>query len=301
MNKEDWDDMRIVLAVARAGSFAQAARLLHVNESTVVRKVGCAEQRLRARLFDRKHGRVTPTEAGHALVQRAERIESVVQDATDCIRDADSRIAGTVRLTSVPLMVNRVLIPLLPDLVRRHPHLEVDLVADARVLSLARRETDIALRLARPMDGVRAVTRKVGELHYAVYSLRGADARSLPWLTYGTGMDMLPQVEWTQRLMQEGSPRSVVRVNDGEGLLAGALAGLGRALLPTVVGDRIDGLVRTDVDRPPLVRELWLVVHSDLRRLDRVRVVMDWVVQVCADITPEGAQVQERSLSQMCG
>lgn len=285
MNKEDWDDLRIVLAVARAGSFAQAAKVLSVNESTVARKVTSAEQRLNARLFDRKHGTISLTEAGRELMIRAERIEAVFQDATDSIRDADRRVAGTVRVTAMPLLINHILIPLLPELLGQYPGLEVELVSDTGALSLARRETDIALRLARPVEGARVVTRKVGELPYAVYGRRDLDSQRLPWLSFERGTGVPSQVEWSARQVLKEGPLSTVRVSDGESLVACIQAGLGRALLPAMVGDRTPGLSRLDGGRCQLTRELWLVVHPDLRKLDRVRVVMDWLTQVCADLT----------------
>lgn len=207
MHKEDWDDLRIVLAVSRIGSFARAARVLEVNESTVVRKVAHAEQRFRARLFERKPGKVSTTEAGQELVLRAEEVESVIRDATNVIRDSDGQIAEIVRLTSVPLLVNRILIPELPKLVRQHPNLQVELVADARVLSLARREADIALRLARPTGGLRAIARKVGELSYAVYGPQGLETANLPWLTYESDQDSLPQAEWIARQIVNAARR----------------------------------------------------------------------------------------------
>jgi len=95
--KEDWDDLRIVLAVSRGESFADAARLLGVNESTVVRRLVRLEQRLSAQLFERNQGKVTPTTAGLDLLRRAERVEREIEDATHAIRGTDSRIEGTVR------------------------------------------------------------------------------------------------------------------------------------------------------------------------------------------------------------
>lgn len=283
--KEDWDDLRFVLAVARAGTFAQAAKLLCVNESTVMRRIAQAETRLQARLFERKQGVVTPTEVGSQLVGHAERVEQVVQHAVGTIKGTDSVIAGSVRVTSVPLMVNRVLVPALPQLLQQHPKLQVEMVADPRVLSLARREADIALRLARPDDAMRAVARKVGELRYAVYAASCAERLQLRWLTYSDEGSSLPPCQWlAQRLPGDENGVAHVRMSDGEGLLAGVRAGLGKTLLPTVVGDRIEGLHRLWDYPCDMVRELWLVVHPDLRKLDRVRTVMDWLITTCGEL-----------------
>jgi DNA-binding transcriptional LysR family regulator len=282
MQKEDWDDFRIALAVARGGSFAEAARLLGVNESTVVRRLAQAEQRLSARLFDRSPGIVVPTDAGLELIRRAERVEKEVHAATHVIGGSDTQIAGTVRLTSVPLLINRVLVPALSSLVHEHPNLQIELIAEPRVLSLTKREADIALRLARPQEELRSIARKLGDLRYAVYCPEGADFDSLPWLTYEDRMSDLPQAGWiAQQVASEPRSQARIRVNDAEGLLACLSAGLGKTLLPIMIGDRTAGLVRSEKQKFNLSRELWLVVHPDLRKLDRVRAVVDWVIATC--------------------
>ena len=146
----NWNDLRFVLALARSQSLAGAARRLGVNETTVARRVAQAEQRLSARLFERNLGRLHPTEAGTAVVAGAERVELEVQALESATSGADRLAAGSVRVTSVPIIVNRILVPALPRLLRDHPQLRVELIAEPRDLSLTKREADIALRLARP-------------------------------------------------------------------------------------------------------------------------------------------------------
>ncbi|MBA2675082.1 MAG: LysR family transcriptional regulator [Ramlibacter sp.] len=284
MERENWDDLRVVLAVSRTQSFSAAAQVLKVNESTVLRKVAQAEQRLRARLFERKRGVVTLTRAGEELIERAVRVEDLIIDATDSIRGADSRVSGVVRVTSVALLVNRLLLPALPGLLAGYPGLQVELVAESRVLSLGRREADIALRLARPVDSMRAVARKVGALHYAVYAPRDGDAAALPWLTYEASAAHVAPAEWIARNAGDNT-LSQIRVNDAEGLLACVQNGLGKTVLPHFIGDTAPGVRRVENFHCDLSRELWLVVHPDLRKLDRVRLLMDWVIAVCAGLS----------------
>lgn len=155
MQDLDWDDLRFVLAVARGRSLAGAARRLRVNESTVGRRVARMEQRLGARLFERIAGSLTPTEAGDRVIAGAERVELELQAVAGAVSGTDRLAAGSVRLTAVPIVVNRILVPALPSLLSAHPDLRVELIAEPRDLSLTRRETDIALRLARPEDELR--------------------------------------------------------------------------------------------------------------------------------------------------
>jgi DNA-binding transcriptional LysR family regulator len=73
-----------------------------------------------------------------------------------------------------------------------------------------------------------------------------------------------------------------VRVNDAEALLEAVLAGLGRSLLPCVIADRDSRLRRLGArgGKPELSRELWLLTHSDLRRLARIEAVVNWIEQI---------------------
>ncbi len=281
MQALNWNDLRFVLAVARTQSFAEAGRRLGVNESTVARRISQAESRLGARLFERNLGVSHPTKAGAVVVSGAERIELEVQAVESAVSGADRLAAGSVRVTSVPIIVNRVLVPALPQLLRKHPQLQIELIAEPRDLSLTKRDADIALRLARPRKEFRAIARCIGRLDYAVYGLSGRSMEPLPWITYEDSMADLPQGRWIQgRVIRDGETPIQVMVNDAEAILQAVNAGLGKSLLPIAIGDREAGLVRHSDGPVLLSRELWLMVHPELRDLTRIRVVMDWLVSV---------------------
>lgn len=286
MQELDWNDLRFVLAAARCQSLAGAARQLGVNESTVGRRVARIEQRLASQLFERSAGALHVTEAGAAVIASAERIERDVQDMAAAVEGADKLAAGTVRLTSVPIIVNRVLLPALPRLLDRHPDLRLDLIAEPRTVSLTKREADLALRLARPQGEVRTVARRVGELAYAVYGPAVPASDHLPWITYEDGMADLPQSRWiAEQIRNEPGAQPIVAANDAEALVQAVVAGVGKTLLPSAIADRTPGLVRRGSGSPILTRELWLVVHPDLRHLTRIRVVMDWVISTIAALS----------------
>ncbi|MGE0724461.1 MAG: LysR family transcriptional regulator [Alphaproteobacteria bacterium] len=284
MQTIDWNDLRHVLAVARAGQFVGAGRLVGSDGTTVARRIAAIEGALGARLFDRSaSGGLVPTEAGEVAISRAERVEREVAGLETIVAGTDSAIAGTVRVTSVPVLTNRVLVPASAVLSARHPALRIELVAEPRNLSLTRREADIALRLARPDPGAgaRTVARRIGRLAHAVYGPIGtAEPSRLPWVTYEEAMAGLPTARWIARaIAAEGAAAAPVSVNDAEGALQAAQAGIGRTCLPTVVGDRANGLARLadPPNVPPLVRDLWLMVHPDLRGLGRIAATIGWL------------------------
>ncbi len=278
MQRFDWDDLRFLLAAMRSGSLSGAARRLGVNESTVARRIARFEAKLGSRLLERSAGRLQPTATGSAVIAAAERVERETQAIESQLTGIDSRAAGTVRLTSVPILVNQLLIPALLNLRQQHPELQLELIAEPRDLSLTKREADIALRLARPRKETRNIARRIATLDYAVYGPAEHREERLPWVTYEDNMTDLPQTRWIQdQIGREDDSGALVKVNDAEGVIACLCAGLGKSLLPIPVAQRAPGLRRLPGFPRGPSRELWLITHPDLRHLTRIRVVLEWL------------------------
>jgi DNA-binding transcriptional LysR family regulator len=280
----EWSDLRYVLTIARAGTLAAAARRLGVNQTTVARRLAAAEKTLGARMFERKDGVLLPTKVGEAAIARAGQMEQDVLALERGIGGADAVTAGSVRVTTVPILANRLLTPALPSLLRRYPQLRLELIAESRNLSLTRREADIAMRLGRPEAG-NALTRRIGRLDYAVYGPRRG-AGDLAWITYEEGLSHLPQARF---IAAQGEAIASLAVNDAEGLVEAVRAGLGKSLLPCFVGDRAPGLQRLGRE-VAFSRDIWLMVHRDLRAQARIAAVIDWLLELMPTCRTRRAQ-----------
>jgi DNA-binding transcriptional LysR family regulator len=285
MHALDWNDLRYVLAIARERTYAAAARRLKTDPTTIARRLRSIETALNVKLFERdSDGWMGPTEAGEVAVRRAEVIETEIGSLTASVKGADASVSGSVRVTAVPILVNRVLIPAAPSLIARHPDLRLELIGDSRDLSLTRREADVALRLARPGEevGSRVLARRIGTLGYAAYAATNChcDPRNLPWLTYEEGMSHLLQAKWINRAAEQSSGYAAIALNDADSLLHAVEAGLGRSLLPCIVADSMPGLVRIAVAETLPEREIWTLTHPDLRPLARVAAVLEWLEEV---------------------
>jgi DNA-binding transcriptional LysR family regulator len=279
MQDLNWNDLRFVLAVARGKSLAAAARSMEVNESTVARRITQSEHQLAAQLFERNSGRLNLTKAGELVVAGAERVELETQNLQAAVSGTDQLAAGVVRLTAVPIVLNHILVPALSDLSNTHPDLTIELIAEPRDLSLSKRESDIALRLARPSKEAKILARRIGKLDYAVYTSVNTDPNKLPWIIYEDSMRDLPQAHWLAEQINQSENAATVMGNDAEVILACIKAGLGKSLLPIAVGDLDPDLVRIN-SVVPLSREIWMMVHPDIRQLTRIKVVVDWLISV---------------------
>lgn len=278
----NWDDMRFLLAVAQAGSLKGAARSLAVDKTTVSRRLRALEAALGRQVVEVRGQGLNLTDFGRRLHRHSEVMRDEMQ-AVDALAGADTGGAlGTVRLTAVPLVINHILVPVLDTLRTAAPGLRLELIAGARDLSLLRGEADIALRLARPTEGGQGVlARKLGDLDYAAYALRGA-AGDLPWIGYEPRMSYLPQAAAIARAAAaEGAAH--VSVNDAETLLRLLCCGHGKTLLPRIVGDAEPRLAELPFTHGALPRrELWLMVRRELRELERIRLVVQWVERTLA-------------------
>jgi DNA-binding transcriptional LysR family regulator len=279
----DWNDLRHVLALARGGSFAAAGRALGTDATTVGRRLRILESRLGTILFSRdKGGALSPTPTGEIAVAKAETIEAEIMALSGALDAADPMAFGKVRLTAAPSFISRLLIPSLPSLLAQHSGLQLELIGDSRNFNLTRREADMALRLARPADlaNGRVVARRIATLDYAVYVAVGQErqAEDLPWIVYEEAMAHLPHAGWIAAQAEKSGRSSPLAVNDAEALLQAAAAGLGRALLPNILAGNAGGLRRVDSsDSNPPQREIWLLIHAELRQLVRIRTVSDWL------------------------
>ena len=101
---QDWDDLRLFLAVARAGSLAGAARMLGVTHSTVFRRIGAFEARLGARLFNRLPSGYALTAAGEEMRDSVLRIEEEIAALALKVTGQDQRPSGTIRITATDLL-----------------------------------------------------------------------------------------------------------------------------------------------------------------------------------------------------
>ena len=173
---ENWDDLRVFLAVARAGSLSGAARTLGVNHSTVFRRIGAFEAALGVRLFERQPGGYLLTPAGEELRDGALRVEEEIANLSRKVAGQDLRLSGTVRVTTIDMLAFGLLPRHLAGFRDAYPGIEVDLVVGNATLNLSRREADVALRVGNaPAETL--VGRRVGRLAFAVYGSAGYRAR----------------------------------------------------------------------------------------------------------------------------
>lgn len=287
---EDWNDHRLVLAVMRAGSLTAAAKALRVDHSTVFRRLQALEARLGLALFERgPGGSYQPTAAGARAALAAERMEDEALGLARDLAGQDRRLTGRLRVTCSETLAYRLLTRHIARFRAQHPGVVVELAVESRVLSLSRREADVALRVARPREGD-LWGRKLADVAWTAYGARGylagaapllspADLGSHPLIGWEEGTTGVNAADWLAQAAPAGSV--VYRTNSLVNQAVAARAGMGLAVLPCYLGDPEPDLARAlpGGPVPALSRELWIVTHQDLRRTARVRAFFDAVAE----------------------
>ena len=280
----NWDDLRYVLAVARSGNLAAAARHLQVGHTTVGRRLNAIEAALGARLFARTRTEYQVTLAGQRLVAEANEIEARLDAVALDIGGQDQRMEGGVCISATGTFIDAFIVPEITEFRRQYQHIELSFSADSSVKDLQRREADIGIRSVKPVAPY-LVVRPLCVIATALYASadylkrNGAPSRRRQFA--GHTMVRFPATWKKEEAWLDNCARAaetLARFDRWASAIAAIRAGLGIGLVECFIGDRDDSLVR--VIRTPVLRESWwLAIHEDMRGNARVRAVSHFLVE----------------------
>lgn len=283
----NWDELRYLLAVRRAGSLLAAARALGVDKATVSRRIGSLETTLGVRLFDRRPDGYRLTPHGERTLAAADELDGTVAALVAELSDARGDEGGRVHLSVPQFFASEVLLPAVSRFREAHPRIELVINASSSMLNIAQREAEVGLRNVKP-DQLSVTVRRVGVLGMAFYASKPyLDRRGKP--TEARHLADHDLIGWASTFTQakallwanDFGTRVLTRVNDAAVMCDAAVSDLGIAVLPCVLGDGRPELVRLEAlgtSRDPI----YAVAPGELRRSGRVRAVIDLVASAWA-------------------
>lgn len=279
----NWDDLKFFLAVARAGSLHRAARDLMANRTTISRRLESLETSIEAKLFFRRRAGLELTALGHELVPHAEKMEEEIASVARRIASSAGVDHGMVRLSMPHFFARTFIMDILTEFADQNPDIQLRIDLNRAIANLDHREADVSLRYAHEVsDDV--VGRKLGTAMQAVYcspnlvdKITEQSGAGLHWIgTYEPEGDIT--ADWIAR---SPFPDATLRhrMTEGAPLIAMMKAGAGLAMLPCFVGDTISGLVRTPFQTIRKDKDLWLLLHQDMRNDPRVRKLVEFLAK----------------------
>lgn len=286
----DWENMRHLLAVAKAGTLSGAARELRVDHATVGRRVAALEAELQTPLVERLPRSCRLTAAGVLIVEQALRMESAAFDVARQAKSGRMTLSGRVTLSASPVLATHFIAPRLFDFCKKYPDIQLSISAHAHQISLSRGEADVAVRHVRPSEPSN-IARRVAKMSFDLYASRSYPDLAAPerwaFIAYEREFADMPQQQWLLGIA--GNRRVVCELSDISGHLAAARSGVGVAGLPCFLGDMDPDLTRLKHDSVPFSRDIWLVTHRDVKRSAIVRAVIDYFAESFASDTELGS------------
>jgi len=285
MQNLNWNDVRVFLAVAQAGQIGRAASSLKVDPTTLGRRLRRLERHLEVTLFERTREGQTLTEAGEALLAKAESMADAARQIDEAL-SAQSGLSGSLRISVSEGFGSQFLTPYLGDFARTHPNLVIELAANSGFLSPSRREADIAVMLSQPKAGP-VLCRKLADYHLKLYAsnaylAQNGTPQTPPHLGTGhTLISYVPDLLYAPELNYlvdfasglEAQIRSS-SINAQHRLIE---QGAGIGVLPCFIGDQSDNLHAVCPDKW-ITRSFYLVTHRDTQNLAKVRAGKEWLL-----------------------
>lgn len=278
----NWDDLRYFLAVVEAGTLSGAARHLHVEHTTVSRRIDAFEKSLALRLFDRLANGWALTIEGRDLLNHARDAEARFHSFERAAQSVNAE-TGMVRISAPPTLASILLAPQMGNLLKALPQIDIELLGESREASLIKGEADIALRMFRPTSGGLAI-KSLATIHYGIYATERYLQEHAPseweFVGYDASLSDAPQQKWLEKIA--AGRRFVMRSNDQMTLFQAAATNLGITVLPHYLARPGKIFLPVDGIACPIARTLWLTVHEDTRRSPRIRAVADHLIALFA-------------------
>lgn len=281
-NRLSWDDICLIHAIRSTGTLTGAARALGVSHPTIYRKLNLIEDKLGAVFFQRSRTGYTPTAAALEICDLFDKLRHEVDVTERRITGQDLRPSGGVRLTTTDSLLFGWLSPVLASFGKKYPDIDLSVVVSNDFLNLTRREADLAIRPSSTPPHSMSV-KKVGVIQQAVYAsqdtfspdLGDVDSSRLAWIGPDDSMHYPVLQNWMQINGYDKLCR--YRSNSVLDMFWATKHGIGASVLPCYLADGCGGLTRHGPLLDELATDLWLVTHPDLRKTERIRLLIDWI------------------------
>lgn len=275
-------DLELLLALVRGRSLGGAAERLKVDTSTVFRSIKRIEKDVGELLFERSRQGYLPTELGRALAVHAERIESQLQEAREAAFRRSADPSGILRVTTTDTVLHALLLPLLGDFSVAYPKIDLELVSTNALANLSQRDADVAIRATRkPPEHL--VGSRIGTLASAVFAAQSYLDRfpgtlrleEADWVGLDDSLADHPSMRWRRQHYPKVQPR--YRCNSVLSAAGAIVWGLGVGVAPMFLLEDKPQVRIVEGPLPELETDLWMLAHPDVRHLQRVRILFDYL------------------------
>lgn len=285
-----WDDLRVVLEVARQGSIYGAAKVLKVDHSTVTRRVAHVELMLERRLFDRSSRGIRARPDTEELLKHIQMMEVHAAAMHEAIGQGSENRTRTVRVATMEGLSSGYLARRVEEMTLGDPSLRIELFSNPHIVDLLKKETDIFLSFFDPgIAGL--VSEQIGEIAIYLYGSEPYRIKhGLPqsrdelaahrYVGYIPEMISIDSVRWLEEIVPE--PNVTFCSNSVIAQRSAAVAGTGLVVLPAFVGDESPALFRIMPEDIRILRPVWMSVGLEQHLLKTIKQTAKAIARIFA-------------------
>lgn len=284
----DWNSMKIFLAIAEHNNLMAASKALKMSHSTVFRRLQSLEENVGSLLFERENGIYQLTELGEELIRLGKSVANSFDDIERHIIGRDMSPRGTVKITSPTSFAYNQLPGFLEKFKQLHPAIKLEILVSDQEINMRNRNADIALRVtSAPPEFL--VGRQIKENKWAVYAsqkylkkhARPTELTDLATHKFIGAAGHLSSREAFKWMDKKHSDAIWIRSDDLVAMSHMAGASLGLAILPDDL--QTPSIERLFTFKPATANTLWILTHPDLRKVARIKIVMNFLTQAFAE------------------
>ncbi len=290
MNAQDhnWEDLRLVLAIAQGHGLSGASRILSLHHATILRRLNSFEARMGVILFQRGARGYEPTEVGEELASVALSINQNVEEAYRQLAGEDLRLSGNIRFVTSDFIGQTLLPPVLTRFRQTHSSIDIEVSISPKFASLTKRDADVAFRAANePPDDL--VGKRIAVLGYGLYAHRNllagqdykAQLEQLDWVGDDHTIAHVSTNQWRLREFPNACVRT--RFDSLLGKFAAIQTGMGIGFLPHFLALSDNNLVCLKSRPENWTLDLWLLTHPDLNKMNRIKAFLSCAEEVLTD------------------
>ena len=280
---QNWSDIRVFLAVFRAGSTLGASKALDMAQPTVARRIDALEHMLGLRLFDRDTRGFHPTAEAEELLAEAKAFETAAAAFETRLGHLKNRKPGAIRITAISEAFSESFSAILGDYCARNPDVAFEFLPGTRVFDLAAGEADIAIRHTNRIEDETLICRKVSEATSSLYGSKAyLDKHGFPTSPEDLAGHRIILFEsnimsaFSKWILDRIDPAQVVmKCNDLHGMLVAIRAGIGLGPMGSGIGDLDPTLMRCFPPPPDIVSTTWLLISPQAHKQPQVRAFCD--------------------------
>ena len=284
----NWNDLESFLTLSRSCKLNNASKKLKIESTTIARRILRLEDKLKTKLFVRSNNVYILTDNGQKLLIYAENIETEAHSINEHFLNKNLNLSGTVRVAVPEGFGVEIFSNHLEEFYSMHPDIEIELLADSRARNMLTREIDISISLSRPKKG-KLMAWKLAGYELKLYASKRylentnkinslKDLNDHKFISYIDDLIDFPELKYLNDLNK--NIKVVFRSNSLRAQFNAVKKGIGLALLHTFIANEEEKLEIVLGDQIKISREYWIVVHEDLIKLKRVRVVIDFFSQI---------------------